>query len=78
MAQGIPGGQSPTGPQLPDELEMSAETQEPVVALPPLAAPAQPRIFTLEKFIKNGVKYFNSTTEPYKVESMDFEHAKNL
>lgn len=51
------------GAQLSNELEVLEEPQELVVGLP-LATPAQPGIFTLEKFVKNEAKYFRDVTEP--------------
>lgn len=51
------------GPQLPYEQEVPEEPQELVVVLSP-TAPAQPGIFTLEKFVKNEAKYFQGVTEP--------------
>lgn len=47
---------------------MSKVPQEPTVVIPPIAL-AQLGIYTLEKFIKNGAKYFKGTIEPDKAEA---------
>lgn len=40
-----------------------------MVVVPPLAALAQPWVYTLEKFIKNSVKYFKGSFEPDKAKA---------
>ena len=69
LAQGNQGGQPLAEPQLPDEPEELEEPHEPIAIVPPAAAPVQLGIFTLEKFLKNGAKYFKGTTEPDKAEA---------
>lgn len=65
-------------PQLPDELEVSEETQELVVVVVPPEARTQPRVFTLEKYVKNGAKYFTGTSELDKAEEWSLCLLKNL
>lgn len=65
-------------PQLLDELEVSEETQELVIVVVPPAAPTQPRVFTLEKFVNNGTQYFKGTTPPDKVEAWSLNMLKNF
>ena len=78
LAQGNQGGQPPAEPQLPDEPEELEEPHEPVAIVPPAAAPVQLGIFTLEKFLKNGAKYFKGTTEPDKAEAWTLNMLKTF
>lgn len=80
LDQGIQGGQPPMESQLLDDLEVSEDLHKHVAIVPPPppAAPALPWVFTLEKFIKNGAKYFKGTAEPHMAKTWVINRLKTL
>lgn len=65
------------GPQLPNEHEVSKVIQEPAVVIPPIVL-AQLGVYTLEKFIKNGVEYFKGTRETDKAKAWTLNTLKTF